>query len=149
MLVLLITSWYSVISEGRHKFKSHVTLFLYGFAAPGPPTLEDCHAEDFTIIVTWKEPVKKNGVISNYMVEWKDWNDYVNSTVTDANTFSYEIVLNSCGGKVDVTVSAKTADFDGFGKRSQPESVFLVNSSECFRRRSRVLRMLIQALGDE
>ncbi|XP_063874746.1 phosphatidylinositol phosphatase PTPRQ-like isoform X2 [Scylla paramamosain] len=97
-------------------------------AAPGPPTLEKLQVENFTISVTWKEPLEKNGIISNYRVEWTDWNGRVDSQVTDKNTFSYQIMENSCGGEVDVTVSAKTTDFDEFGERSPPESVLLVNS---------------------
>ena len=97
--------------------------------------------------MTWKEPEEKNGVISGYQVKWTDWNGEKKFKSTDGNTFSLQIVEPSCGGKVDVTVRAKTTDVEEFGEESPPRSVFFGNSGKCIHQthqRSRVVEILLQ-----
>ncbi|XP_045102734.1 phosphatidylinositol phosphatase PTPRQ-like isoform X3 [Portunus trituberculatus] len=122
------TNYRVSLSVGTNTEKSVTCSSTSPMAAPGPPTLEEIQAENLTINVTWKEPQQKNGIISNYRVEWTDWDGNTDSKVTDGSTYSYQIMLNSCGGEVDVIVSAKTSDVEGFGERSQPGRAFLVNS---------------------
>ncbi|XP_045102739.1 usherin-like [Portunus trituberculatus] len=122
------TNYRVSLSVGTNTHVSVTCSSTSPMAAPGPPTLEEIQAENLTINVTWKEPQQKNGIISNYRVEWTDWDGNTDSKVTDGSTYSYQIMLNSCGGEVDVIVSAKTSDVEGFGERSQPGRAFLVNS---------------------
>ena len=120
------------------------TYHLLFYAAPGPPSLEELQYENFAIIVTWKEPEEKNGVITAYKVEWTEANGEEKTQETDGNTFTYQILDPSCGGEVVVTVRAMTVDL---GEKSPPRSVVLVNSSKCINHqhyRRYTLEVLIQ-----
>lgn len=81
--------------------------------------------------MAWTEPENKNGIIDVYKVQWTNSTGYVDSHTTENNnTFSFDILDASCGGTVDVTVSAKVETVEEFGEESSPQTVLVINSGK-------------------
>lgn len=81
-----------------------------------------------SIVVTWTDPVDKNGVIDRYLIEWRNAIGDSGSDSVSENACSYEIPdLQACQ-IYDVTVKTHTGG--GWGEESEAESAAIPNFSK-------------------
>lgn len=98
-------------------------------SAPGPPLLEDLQTDNRTIIVNWKDPVDKNGIIDGYNITWRGSSGVSHEDYEAAGVYTHQISdLEPCQN-YSVAVTAHTGG--GWGNYSDTKTAVIENYSKC------------------
>ncbi|XP_071532318.1 phosphatidylinositol phosphatase PTPRQ-like [Panulirus ornatus] len=86
---------------------------------PGPPLLQELQTEERTIIVSWRDPVDKNGIIDVYVITWYDSTGASDENYEGIGTYTNTIYGLAACETYSVVVKAHTSG--GFGNDSNTE----------------------------